>query len=444
MALVSPVGEHWVRDFGTELAPARKSHPLPQPAAFAAIEVGLDGSSFDGELRLSWSAPGLELAGRYDGRRFSVETAVDGRCRSRRSRRHSAQRGPVAAVALTLTGRQVTVWSREGTDWFARGRTSLPAALVRDEEQLSQLTAGYDWQGASPPPISSILAGGFGQLGLRDLRAVSHADGRPVWLNGELLLSATHAGPGFFDTAHTGIWSLEPTHLTLRHTADIFFRRPYRPGVFGDHATHLVRDGDRWLVATSTWGDFDRADRTARVATTLATTDADLTSGRHTLDTDWLRLPTDGLTSVGVWDPHLVRDGDAWLVGFVTARKFFSFGPAIAEGPSLDRLHLRAADPQREATEGTTVIRTDAGWRVLASDGRDGRRGQRARYPVFDLDLAELGALDAPYPTNLPWPSLVAERTGDGWLLIGFNGEPLGGTLLGYGTHGDVVIMRSE
>ncbi len=81
---------------------------------------------------------------------------------------------------------------------------------------------------------------------------------------------------------------------------------------------------------------------------------------------------------------------------------------------------------------------------MLASDGRDGRRGQRARFPVFDLDLAELGALDAPYPTNLPWPSLVAESDGDGWLLIGFNGAPMGGTLLGYGTHGDVVIMRSE
>lgn len=439
---MSPVGEHWTRDYGNQQAPTQERHPLPQPAAFAALEVGLGDGAFDGELRLSLSAPELEIAGRYDGRRFSVETEVAGQRTSRRSRRHAAQRGPVAAVGLTLTGRQVTVWSREGTDWFARGRTSLPADLVRDEERLSQLTAGYAWRGAEPPPIRSILAGGFGQLGLRDLRAATHADGQPVRLNGELLLSATHAGPGFFDTAHTGIWLLEPTHLTLRHAADIFFRRPNRPGVFGDHATHLVRDGDRWLVATSTWGDFDRADRTARVATTLATTDADLTVGRHTLDTDWLPLPTDGLTSVGVWDPHLVRDGDAWLVGFVTARKFFSFGPAIAEGPSLDRLRLRAADPQRRATEGTTVIRTDAGWRVLASDGRDGRRGQRARFPVFDLDLNELGTLDAPYPTNLPWPTLVAD--GGGWLLVGFNGAPMGGTLLGYGTHGDVVILRSE
>ena len=44
---------------------------------------------------------------------------------------------------------------------------------------------------------------------------------------------------------------------------------------------------------------------------------------------------------------------------------------------------------------------------MLASDGRDGRRGQRARYPMFDLAMAEVGELAAAYPTNLPWPTLV-------------------------------------
>ena len=66
----------------------------------------------------------------------------------------------------------------------------------------------------------------------------------------------------------------------------------------------------------------------------------------------------------------------------------------------------------------------------------------RARFPVFDLDLAEVGALDAPYPTNLPWPTL-AEVDG-GWLMATFNGRRAGGKLLGYGTHGDLVVMRSR
>ena len=63
---------------------------------------------------------------------------------------------------------------------------------------------------------------------------------------------------------------IHPTTLALEHLSDLFFRRPDAPGAYGDHATHLVRDGDRWLVATSTWGDFDRSRPGAGVAVTLA------------------------------------------------------------------------------------------------------------------------------------------------------------------------------
>jgi hypothetical protein len=79
---------------------------------------------------------------------------------------------------------------------------------------------------------------------------------------------------------------------------------------------------------------------------------------------------------------------------------------------------------------------------VLASDGRDGRRGQRRGFPVFDLDLREVGALDAAYPTNIPWPGVVRLDDG-GWLLVTFDGTPVGGPLTGYGTHGDLVVMRT-
>ena len=88
------------------------------------------------------------------------------------------------------------------------------------------------------------------------------------------------------------MWRFDPVAVEVAHTADLFFRRPDRPGVFGDHATHLVRtDGGGWLVATSTWGDFERpATRAGRrtpagLRVTLAGSDADLLHGAHVLDT---------------------------------------------------------------------------------------------------------------------------------------------------------------
>jgi hypothetical protein len=59
---------------------------------------------------------------------------------------------------------------------------------------------------------------------------------------------------------------------------------------------------------------------------------------------------------------------------------------------------------------------------------------------VFDLDLHQIGVLDAPYPTNVPWPTLVP--TPRGMLMVCFDGTPTGGRLPGYGTHGAVIIAR--
>jgi hypothetical protein len=149
-----------------------------------------------------------------------------------------------------------------------------------------------------------------------------------------------------------------------------------------------------------------------------------------------LALPVDGLRSVGVWDPHLARTDDGWLVGFVSATKYFRFHPALAGGPSLDALSLRGAATGLAETEGTTLLHLGDEWRVLASD----KHAQT--YPVFDLSLRQTGTLDAPYPSNIPWPTLVPD--GDSWLLVGFDGTPYGGRICGYGTHGDVVFMRPE
>lgn len=342
--------------------------------------------------------------------------------------------------------------------WVARARVDLRdlghAALVRSTGWSDTLRSGAE--GA----VGTLRAGGFGQLGLRDVRLVTHADGSPVTDGTAVWLTATSAGPGFFPTAHASVWRLETDTLALSHAADLFFARDGADGTgtYGDHAVHLVHEQDAWLVATSTWSDFDKQ-RHPHVGVQVGRSRDDLLSGRHVVATTPLDLPVDGLGSVGTWDPHLLREPDgSWLVAFVSARRFFVFHPAVAAGPSLDRLRLVAADPRRRATEGSTLHRLSGStgtatgssgsgaWRLLASDGRDGPRATRARYPVLEARgewLVETGVLDAAYPTNLPWPTLVP-CPGRGTLLVTFDGTRHGGPLAGYGTHGDLVVLRGQ
>jgi len=382
------------------------------------------------EVDLALTSGTDRLAVRYDADGFSLAVTAGGTTTQHRSRRSGRPEGPVDRVALSLTGTRLAALGHEPGGWVVRGVVDLRDRLVPHDEAW---LAGVAAEGAE------LRA--FGQLGLRDVRLVTRADGSPYRRGEQLLLTATSAGPGFFDTAHTSVWSLDPRELALTHLSDVFFRRPDQAGVYGDHASHLVRlsddrgdRGDRWLLATSTWGDFDLHRRGASVTATVAETDADLLTGRHVLDTRPLALPTTGLTSVGVWDPHLVRTDDGWLATYVSARKFFRFHPVVASGPDLDSLALCGAAGHLRETEGPTLHRLDGRWVVLASDG------VARRYPVLDLAATEIGELDAPYPSNIPWPTLVEDEAG--LLLVGFDGEPVGGRLVGYGSHGAVHFAR--
>lgn len=415
----------------TVLAPG----PLPQVAPYCTVMC-----ETSAPVTLSFASGEALVEGVVDGRAWLRVTTGD-RTTVHRPRRHRWPRSQrrYDAVALTLTGTHATVLTRSGGEWIGRARVDLTGRL---DTRTPSFLDGLHVDATAP-----LLAGPFGQLGLRDLRVVTEADGSPYTRRrGEILLTATSAGPGFFDTAHTSVWALDLDRLgqgtELTHLSDLFFRREGK--VYGDHATHLVRNDGGWLVATSTWGSFDGTG----VGVVLARSDVDLLAGTHVLDTQPLVLPTDG-PSAGVWDPHLVRVSTSstsepeWLVGYVSATRVsprFRFHPVLATGPRLDELTLRASRPDRTATEGTTILQIGDDWRVLASDGRDNPRAVRARFPVFDLDLEEVGTLDADYLTNLPWPTLV----GDERLMITFDGTPSGGKLLGYGTHGDVVVLRGD
>ena len=101
-----------------------------------------------------------------------------------------------------------------------------------------------------------------------------------------------------------------------------------------------------------------------------------------------------------------------WFLGFVASRsqRPFDFHPALA----------------------STAV--GEGWWLLASDG-DARD-----YPVFDLSMRPVGRLDAPYPTNIPHPQLLRRDDGS-WLMVTFDGTQRAARTMGYGGHGDVVVM---
>lgn len=413
---------------------AVESAPDARPAANAAIEV-----TTTGPVSLSFASGTDVLTGTYDGTNVSLRVDTGSLRTSHASRRHGRPGRGVDGFALTLTGTMLTAMTRARGTWVARARVDLAEVGIepRAETWLADMTMHHEGD------AENVRTGAFGQLGLRDIRAVTYADGTPfVDHDGTVLLTATSAGPGFFPTAHTSVWGLDPVTYDLVHRGALYFRRDGL--VHGDHATHLVRDRDEWLVTTSTWAGFKAPDTTdprkpwSPVGVTIAGSREDLTRGEHVLDATPLALPTDG---VGVWDPHVVRRDGEWLVGYVSAKKYFDFHPMLASGPSLDALTLRAARTDRTATEGTTLVPLGGTFVVGASDGRDNPRRIRARYPIFDLDLNEVSELRSAYVSNLPWPTLIP--LGEEWLHVAFDGTPYGGRLSGYGTHGEVVLSRS-
>lgn len=435
--LLSPTGQR-------TLTPGDGRAPLTAVAPYVSVLATPTPTS--DHVRITLHAGTDELTVAWEAGRVSLAVTTAEGTTEHRSRRFGRTDQRPDQVALTLTGTHLTAFVREAGSWVARGRVELDGRVpTRDEEWLAGLevsTAG---------DVEELRAGPFGQLGLRDVRLVTTTDGSPLREGDLVWFTATSAGPGFFDTAHTSVWSFDTVTDELVHRAHLYFRREGEPGVHGDHATHLVRHEDRWLVTTSTWGDFvEPATRAARrtrsrLRVTVAESSEDLLVGQHVLTMRDLPLPTDGFTSVGVWDSHLVRREGTWWVGYVSASRFFRFHPVLASGPSLDDLTLVAADRSRTATEGTTLLPLDDGLVVLASDGRDGQRGRRVAYPVLDTGLRQTGRLDAPYGTNIPWPTLVPPaREGDPWLMLTFDGTERDPGLLGYGTHGDLVVMRGR
>jgi hypothetical protein len=425
------------------------SSGVSPPAPFAAVEVDVE--RVDGVLAAGLAArPGDgsgsedRVVATYTSRSRTAAIEVHVRGRTRVVRRAKVRLPGSFTWAFVVCENQVTVLvrppSRKPGRPFGGWRPLLTERVevarridLRRPATLERL--GYAWGARSGTVrLGDVRAGLFGMTGLRDPHLVQHADGSPVLRDGKVFLTWTCAGPGFFAQAHWGVFTLDLDDPTgLQQVAQLY---SHRDGLLlGDHAGQLVRDGDRWLVATSSWGDFDaQADGNGVHVRHLTTTD-DLLSGVHLLRTEPTALPTD----VSSWDPGFTRVEDRWFLGFVESpsQAPFDFHPALANtsdaSPFTGLTRVGAAE-ELHRCEGPVIARVGGRWCLLASDGRT------RTYPVFDLAMGRLGRLDASYPTNIPHPQLV-QRADGSWLMVSFDGTQYAPRRLGYGGHGDVVVM---
>lgn len=375
---------------------------------------------------------GTRVLGTYDAGRAAIEITVGGTTTVVRS-------VPVTLpapfrFAVVFNENAVTVLADTtgtGTAWqpLLTERNGVRALIdLRVPDVLGRLSYGYGGRG--DVLLGRVRAGYFGQAGVRDPHVVQYADGRPVIRNGKLYLTLTNAGLGFFQQAHWGVWTLDLADPTrLEQVAQLFFARD--GVVLGDHAGQIVLDGDEFVLAMSSWGDFDFAGVHVR----YVRTSANVLSGVHVLPTARLPLPT----SVSSWDPAMTRIGGRWQVAFVESpaqSPAFVFHPALASGRTLESLSPVGADLTVDQTEGTIIQRVDGEWYVLASDG-DARQ-----YKVYDLRMRPQGTLNAPYGTNIPHPMVVRAR--NTWWLLTFDGTQYAEPVLGYGGHGDFIVMTAD
>jgi hypothetical protein len=358
------------------------------------------------------------------------------------------------SLAFALTSTTVVAFLDDGTGPQPLVQARLVEQLdLRRPAALARFRNGFGAESRSGRTrLAGVEAGYFGQLGLRDPHLVTRADGTPYLRDGKAYFTFTQAGLAFFETAHWGVWTIDLRTYDVEQVANLFFRREGLDVVLGDHAGHLVLDeqNDRWIVTNSTWGDFTFEG--VEINYTTVRSGRDLLSGVHVLRTRRLPLPLDQIpgAAVGQWDPHVVRVRGRWYVAFVNARRFFEFYPALARSPKgadFTDLQLVGADDEKVETEGTVMQKFGDDWYVLASNGDASPAAIRGQYPVYDLTMEQVGILDAPHPTNIPWPMVFpvpAPRGRTRWLLVTFNGRQPAEPLLGYGTHGDLIVMEAD
>ena len=235
--------------------------------------------------------------------------------------------------------------------------------------------------------------------------------------------------------------------------------------MFGDHAGHIIYDDatGEFLVGASTWGDFTYQG----VQINYTRTSEDILHDVHVLEVQKLELPeTPNITYInrGNWDPHFVRIGGEWYVAFVDSPSQgnpWKHYPALAKGPDLENLTLVGAESHLNETEGVVIQRFGGNWYLLCTSGDNERGGLEegdleagaGTFRIYLLERDEeghglkfFGTLNADHPTNIPHP-MVTPLPRDGntkWVMFTFEGTMYYEDILGYGTHGNFIVMNGR
>lgn len=436
--LVAPGFEQVNEVSGARVTGLRRGVAAPV-APFVAVEVTVDEAPKTGLVAGLATKDDEHVLACYDPGKgtVSIEVRRQGRTTvvSQRQLRLEAPFG----FAFVLCENQVTAVADNGQGWqpLLTERDGVAALVdLREAATLSSYAVAY---GAATETdevvLGTVRAGAFGYTGLRDPHLVQRPDGSALVRDGKAYLTFTCAGMGFFQQAHWGVFTLDLDDLTsLEQVAQLYTRRDGL--LLGDHAGQLiVAEDGHTLVGLSSWGDFSFNGVHVR----HASTDTDLTRGVHVLETEPLALPTE----VSSWDPSFTLIDDRWYVAFVESpsQDPFTFHPALAVGeagkPYGAELSLVDVDDTMREGEGPIIQQLNGAWYVLASN-KDAEE-----YPVYDLEMRNLGSLQAPYVTNIPHPQVV-NLQGGGHLLVTFDGTQYGEDVLGYGGHGDVVVMAAR
>lgn len=411
------------------------------PAApFAAVELSVSGVDQADVVAGLFTADGDHVAVVFSPQRQQISAEVRRDGATLVIAQETVELQPPFKLAFAVCENQVTALADSGDGWqpVLTNRDRVAELIdLRDPATLSAFTFGYGARGsAGEVRLSKVKAGAFGMVGLRDSHLVQRPDGSAYVREGKVYLTFTCAGLGFFQQAHWGVFTLDLDDPTkLQQVAQLYSKRDGL--LLGDHAGQVIVDepNGRFMVFTSSWGDFSFDGVHVR----HSVTSDDVLSGTRLLETERLDLPTEASS----WDPAVTQIEDSWHIAFVESpsQDPFDFHPALAVAPAdatYDKsLTMVGADTSLHQSEGPILQQVGGEWYLLASDG-DARK-----YRVYDLSMKRLGTLDAPYGSNIPHPQIF-ERPGGGYLMVTFDGKQYGEDVLGYGGHGDVVILSSK